>query len=177
MTDLTSQPWVVGMTVQVSPERDAVERLCRSSWSGWSRKKEKAVGQRGVVLTIRKPDEDSVHGSLLELSFDDGERFWFPSKALVSPFGRGEEKTVYAATNDQRTPESSLRWRVIFAGRELKDHEVLWETGVGNTDTLQLLRGDGGYEPWGAIKQKASPSRPPRDSTELPTEGFFESFF
>eukprot|EP01064_Diplonema_japonicum_P003671 TRINITY_DN12363_c0_g1_i1.p1 TRINITY_DN12363_c0_g1~~TRINITY_DN12363_c0_g1_i1.p1 ORF type:complete len:495 (+),score=84.73 TRINITY_DN12363_c0_g1_i1:587-2071(+) len=180
MTDLTSQPWVVGITVQVSPNREEVEKLCRAAWAGWSKRKEQFVGQRGVILTIRNPTEDSTNGALLEVSFDEGDKFWFPAKAVVSPYGRGEERSVYAATNNQKTAESLVKWRVLFAGRELEDRETLWETGIQNYDTLQLLKGDGGYEPWGAVNTLShNTTRPPRDGMELPPDniGFVESFY
>ncbi|KAJ9446067.1 hypothetical protein DIPPA_17014 [Diplonema papillatum] len=167
MTDLSSQPWAPGIPVTVLQDVDKVESLCRSSWAGWGARKSEFVGQRGTVMKVRT-SEKLV---LLEVLFDTNDRYWFPGQALVSPFGKGEERDVIAGTVTQQSAEAETKWRLVFSGKDLEDWETLWQTGVADGDTVHLLKASGGYSMWGAasVSLDGSPSRPPRDAVSLPT--------
>ena len=177
MTDLSTHPWDVGIDVTIKNDPGLVERLCISSWSGWSPKKRLTIGRNGTVIN-KKNNSTDKHKTLLEISFPEIElQFWYPTSAIVPVHGSNEgEVAVYAATASQRPVLAEERWRINFAGRDLEDSEVLWETGVTHGDTLRLVKPSAGYQFWGATGNPPdeTPSRP-STGNNLPS-GFIDSY-
>eukprot|EP01060_Flectonema_neradi_P011371 TRINITY_DN18459_c0_g1_i1.p1 TRINITY_DN18459_c0_g1~~TRINITY_DN18459_c0_g1_i1.p1 ORF type:complete len:506 (+),score=65.57 TRINITY_DN18459_c0_g1_i1:48-1565(+) len=179
MTDLSTHPWDVGTSVTINNDPGLVERVCISSWAGWTPKKRLTVGRSGTIVN-KKSGTSNKYKVLLEVSFPDSDlQFWYPTSAIVPVYGNSAgEKAIYSATAKQRPFLAEERWRINFAGRDLADSEVLWETGVTHGDTLRLVKPSAGYQFWGATGNPPdeTPSRPTHDNNNNLPDGFIDLY-
>eukprot|EP01062_Namystynia_karyoxenos_P052222 TRINITY_DN4165_c0_g1_i1.p1 TRINITY_DN4165_c0_g1~~TRINITY_DN4165_c0_g1_i1.p1 ORF type:complete len:554 (+),score=126.39 TRINITY_DN4165_c0_g1_i1:69-1664(+) len=181
---LSQRPWLPGEEVAVIQDASTLEAECRENWAGWCTRKAFCAGKSGVVADAR-PAADQA--PLVLVAFDPdaaagaGE-WWLPASALRSPpglhdAGDGLPLSSPRAASPRRgllhhppSPRMDEQWRLLFAGRELRDWESMAECGVAQGDALQLLRRGGGYRVWGAGGQPphAAPRRPPLDALSPP---------
>ena len=149
MTDLESIPWAEGNEVHVMRDPIKLEALCRDSWAGWSKKKADTANMHGTVTKVKRhrPGETLRNGVLLEVLFESGERYWYPSRSVISDEQEREEdvEAVRKATVTQATADSIVKWRIVFSGNVLRDHETLWEVGVSDGDVLHIQKDNSGY--------------------------------
>ena len=188
MTDLESVPWAEGIEVQVRHGAQ-VEEWCREAKAGWSRPKQALLGKTAVITKVRRQPlgERSRHGVLLELLFDQktNERYWFPSRAVSSDdpavrTANEEEEAIRQAKATARgaTADNITKWRVVFNGVMVRDADIVWETGIGDGDTVHLVKDNHGYlgmtgenPRQTGVSGAAQPSRPARRNPQAVASG------